>query len=63
MNDGNYTDECLKIPIVDRRGNQEKVVGFVSSVSKDSVTGIIYDGCVQKEILENGLIGSVEISI
>lgn len=60
-NDGTYNSQCLNSPIIDRRENNETVVGIISAVNKSFITGKLWGRRIYKELSEDGLLSSIEI--
>lgn len=61
-NDGTYNDSCINAPIIDRRGEEPSVIGFISAVDNEKVTGIVWSKNIHKELSSDGKVFSFEIS-
>lgn len=60
-NDGTYNESCVNAPIIDRRGKEPIVIGFVSAVNNDKVTGVVWSKNIHKELSMDGKVFSFEI--
>lgn len=60
-NDGTYDNSCLNAPIIDRRGKEPVVVGIISAVDEDKVTGVVWAKKMQRELSTDGMAFSFEI--
>lgn len=62
-NDGTYNESYINAPIIDRRGKEPSVIGFIKAVDSEKVTGIVWSKNIHKELSSDGKVFFFEIPL